>query len=92
MNKTSRTSNESSATDIDDVMALQAQLPSVKTVSEFGDVQTWRNQNKTADSTQSDDIGPYREQSKQRTWMPLLVRKTRDSESMFQYNGIKSLA
>jgi hypothetical protein len=71
MSKNSRVSSETSATEIDDVVTLQAMLPSVKAVSEFGDVQTWKPQSKPRDSTQSGDDGPYGEQFKQRTWMPL---------------------
>jgi len=38
----SRVSSEGSETDIDDAATLQAKLPSVKAVSEFGEVESWQ--------------------------------------------------
>lgn len=87
-----RTSIDSDTTEIDDVVTLQAKLPSVKAVSEFGDVLAWSNLGKTLENVRPNDNGPYMVESKKRSWKPLTVRKNRDSESMFQCSIIKALA
>lgn len=90
MNKPSRLSSDSAITEIDDVVTLQARLPSVKAVSDFGDVKTCKCENGDQKAC-IDDGGPYREEFKQRTWVPLRVRRTRNNESMFQRINVKAL-
>lgn len=92
MNKSSRVSSEDSATEIDDVVTLEAMLPSVKAVSEFGDVQTWKARSKALESEHNGDDGPYGEQLRLRSWIPLRMPKTRDNGSVFKSGGLKSLA
>ena len=56
--KSSRMSSTSSTTEIDDVVTLHAKLPSVKAVSDFGEVQTWDRQGKGLRDVHVDDRGP----------------------------------
>ena len=90
INKHSRKSSDGSATEIDDVVTLQAKLPSVKAVSHFGDIETWKCQSDDQ-SGYGHDTGPYNAESKQRTWMPLRVKKTRGSESLFQCSNVRAI-
>ena len=91
--KSSRVSSASSTdTEIDDVATLQAKLPSVKAVSDFGDVQTWDRSSRPLNDVQNDGGDQFKEDPTQRARLPLLVRKTRDSGSMFQCSSIKALA
>ena len=93
MGKSSRVSSASSTdTEIDDVATLQAKLPSVKAVSEFGDVQAWDRSSRPLNDVQNDGCDRFKEDPKQRARLPRLVRKTRDSGSMFQCSSIKALA
>ena len=93
MGKSSRVSSASSTdTEIDDVATLQAKLPSVKAVSEFGDVQAWDRSSRPLNDVQNDSCDQFKEDLKQRARLPLLVRKTRNSGSMFQCSSIKALA
>lgn len=91
LSRHSRVSSDSSATEIDDVITLQAMLPSVKAVSDFGDVQAWGYQCASNKILHNGNNSPYSEKFKQRIWMPLRVRKARDSESLFQWSNIKAL-
>jgi hypothetical protein len=90
--KSSRVSSASSTdTEIDDVATLQAKLPSVKAASEFGNVQTGDRSSRPLNDVQNDGCDQFNEDLKQRARLPLLVRKTRDSGSMFQGSSIKGL-
>lgn len=93
LNESSRVSIEgSTGTEIDDVATLHAKLPSVKAVSEFGDVQSWSRSGKARKGVRSDDCVQGREDHRPRMRRTLLVRKTRDSGSMFQCTSIRALA
>ncbi|KAK4544180.1 hypothetical protein LTR36_004390 [Oleoguttula mirabilis] len=78
----SRTSSDSSDSDIDDTAMLQAKLPSV-----MGEMETWqpRRQNHTSYYQRARELD--REGTMRRLeFTPLTIRKTRDSAALFQNN------
>ncbi|KAK5112314.1 hypothetical protein LTR85_011586 [Meristemomyces frigidus] len=80
-----RRSSDSSDSDIDDADMLQAKLPSVKAVSDFGEVEIWqaKRQNHASYHQRARELD--REGTMRRLeFTPLTIRKTRDSAAMFQ--------
>ncbi|KAK5683277.1 hypothetical protein LTS10_004808 [Elasticomyces elasticus] len=78
-----QTSSEEIDMDIDDAATLQANLPSVKAVSEFGEVADWPLGRQVPSSycqrtAQLDEKGVLRRMD----FTPLTIRKTRDSAAM----------
>ena len=82
-----RQSSEGSDSEIDDATTLQAKLPSVKAVSDFGDVQNWTSRG-TQQSQQKEEGRHTRRQG----FAALTIRKTRDSASIFQSHAIEAIA
>lgn len=73
-------SNDGADSDIDDAATLQAKLPSVKAVSEFGQVEDWHNAGRApvsycARASEANDEGVM----ERLNFTPLMVRKTRDA-------------
>lgn len=76
-------SSSSSDSDIDDVATLQARLPSVKTVSDFGEVSTWEGEGNVATQYYQRSYEICLSEMKKLDFAPLNVRRTRDSGSLF---------
>ena len=86
----SRQSSESSDTAFDNAAALQAKLPSVKAVSDFGVVQTWiTGRNKALPVKNWSGQGEGRKVVKRSAFKPLRIRKTRDSALIFQSHAVQ---
>lgn len=89
----SRTSSDSSESDIDGAATLQAMLPSIKAVSEFGEVEGWHPQRQDHESY----CQRAREMQQDGTLLrmevtPLMIRKTRDSAALFSSPHIAAIA
>ena len=89
----SRSSSESSGSDIDDAATLQAKLPSIKATSEFGEVECWRagRQEHVSYDQRAWEMGQDGMQRRLEC-TPLVIRKTRDSASMFSSRDVVAIA
>lgn len=86
----SRHSSISSDSDIDDAATLQARLPSVKAVSEFGELSAYQGEAEVSvdyyQQSYQNCIGEMRKAD----FAPLNVRRTRDSASMFYISAARA--
>ena len=78
----SRSSTDRSDSDIDNVATLQAKLPSVKVVSDFGEINNWRISR--LDATTDTNFERF-------YFTPLNIVKTRHSREMFQIHAIAAI-
>lgn len=82
-----RSSNVSYDSDIDDAATLQARLPLVKTVSDFGEVSSWpasgRDESDVATKCYQKSYEICLGEMRKVDFTPLNVRRTRDSAGMF---------
>lgn len=91
----SRSMSETQTSDIDDVATLQAKLPSVKAVSEFGEVEAWTSRPHCTAGHRSNpfELLSDEDEKKQRhSYRPLTIRKTTKRVSIIQSRCIVTIA
>ena len=88
----SRSSSEESDSDVDDAEMLQAKLPSVKAVSDFGEVGNWPLARQTLSYCQRTAELDERGILRRLDFTPLTTRKTRNSPALISGHRVVGVA